>query len=123
MRRTLRTRSQFQRLYTQGKKAVGHYLVAFADEPTENEAPSTVAFVASRKVGGAVQRNRAKRLLREAYARVAPDLRPHTMVFVARRSAADPSTRMGEVEVELRALLTRLGYLSPSQSPNGGSAP
>lgn len=123
MTRTLRSRSQFQRLYTQGKKAVGSFLVAFADEPTSDEAPTGVAFVASRKVGGAVRRNRAKRLLREAYAAVAPELGPHTLVLVARRATADPKTRMAAVEKELRALLIRLGYLSPSQSPNGGSAP
>ena len=123
MKGTLRTRSQFQRLYTNGKKAVGRFVVAFVSAPHEGEAEQVVGIVASRKVGGAVQRNRAKRILRVAYAQLLDEIAPHAMVLVARRSAAEPSVRSGEIERELRALLTQLGYLSPSQSRNGGPTP
>ncbi len=47
--------------------------------------PPQVAFVANRKVGGAVQRNRAKRRLREAMRRVA--LEPDTAYVVQATSA------------------------------------
>ncbi len=47
--------------------------------PTE-PGPPQVAFVASRRVGGAVQRNRAKRRLREAMRKVA--LEPGTAYVV-----------------------------------------
>jgi hypothetical protein len=55
-------KAEFQKVYTEGVKNVGRLLVVYL-LPADDMAR---AVVASRKVGGAVQRNRAKRLLREA---------------------------------------------------------
>jgi ribonuclease P protein component len=65
-----------------------------------------VAVVASRKVGGAVRRNRAKRLLREAARRVAwqPGV---DVVLVARRATA--ASDLEAVQTELDALAEGLG--------------
>lgn len=61
--RSLVKKSDFQKVYEQGAKKVGRLLVVYllcADD-------TAVSVVASRKVGNAVKRNRAKRLLREAF--------------------------------------------------------
>ena len=58
--RSLRDRRDFARIYGEGAKRVGRLLVLYL-LPAEDNAK---AVVASRKVGGAVQRNRARRLLR-----------------------------------------------------------
>lgn len=61
--RSLVHKKEFHRVYEEGVKRVGRLLVVYllpADDPAR-------AVVASRKIGGAVQRNRAKRLLREAH--------------------------------------------------------
>lgn len=58
--RSLTRRSEFETMYGTGHKLVGRSLVLYLLPATD----CARAVVASRKVGGAVQRNRAKRLLR-----------------------------------------------------------
>lgn len=86
--RRLRSTADFARLKTRGQAYRGaHCLLVAEVRPGE---PTRVAFVASRKgVGGAVQRNRARRRLREIVRRRWPRIAPEgvTMMFVAHRSA------------------------------------
>ncbi len=67
-----------------------------------------VAVVASRRVGGAVQRNRAKRLLREV-SRGLPWVSNHDVVLVARAGAARSS--LAEVHSEVADLAAQLDLL------------
>jgi RNase P protein component len=60
--RSLARQKEFRQVYEDGKKFVGRYSVIYL-LPSPDAAK---AVVASRKIGGAVQRNRAKRVLREA---------------------------------------------------------
>jgi len=61
--RSLRKKNDFHEVYGDGVKKVGRLLVVYL-LPAEDTAR---AVVASKKVGNAVRRNRAKRLLREAF--------------------------------------------------------
>jgi ribonuclease P protein component len=62
-----------------------------------------VAYVAGRKIGGAVERNRARRILRAALRRVAPGgVAGHDVVLVAREDirgarSQDLTAEMGEL--------------------------
>ena len=62
---TLSGRSDFDRLYSEGRRRHFGGLTVISAPALRD--PGRVAFVASRKVGGAVARNRAKRRMRAAY--------------------------------------------------------
>ena len=68
------------------------------------EGPPGVAFLAGKKVGGAVRRNRAKRVLREAFRTCQADLSGiETLVFVATDRAA--TARYSDIRDALHELL------------------
>jgi ribonuclease P protein component len=85
----------FERAYEDGRRLVNPLFVAFV-RPT-GEGLLRGGFVASRRVGGAVQRNRAKRLLREAFRRARPKEHVSADVVLVARKAMN-GARYAEVE-------------------------
>ena len=80
---TLRNQKNFVAVYNRGKSKGCRFAVVLYKK---NGLPhSRFAYVASKKVGNSVQRNRARRLMREAYRtmnrRIAPG---YDVIFVAR---------------------------------------
>lgn len=66
---TIKSKRDFGRVFHEGKRA-GHRLVRITAHQRNGGGPTRVAFVAPKRLGTAVFRNRCKRVLREA-ARVA----------------------------------------------------
>jgi ribonuclease P protein component len=101
--------ADFERVYRQGRSVANRWLVLYAFPNDEPVAGPRLGLSVSRKVGGAVERNRVKRLLREAFAaeadRVPPD---RDIVVVARPEARDLAEREGVAGVR-RALDELIG--------------
>jgi ribonuclease P protein component len=84
--------SEFQRIYRQGDSVASRHLVLhyFKRSADAADTEPRLGLSVSRKVGNAVVRNRAKRLLREAFRAVEPRVAPgHDYVLIARPSLAD----------------------------------
>ncbi|MBJ7331230.1 MAG: ribonuclease P protein component [Solirubrobacteraceae bacterium] len=106
--------AEFERVYRQGRSHGGRYLVlhVFPRDAREPSDDARLGLSVSRKVGGAVERNRVKRLLREAFAseagRVPAD---YDVVVVARPGALELCDRDGleGVRAALVELLDKAG--------------
>ena len=64
--RRLRRRAEFQRVFDGGQRIRGRFLTVIV-APGETSGAARLGLVASRKLGDAVRRNRAKRLIREIF--------------------------------------------------------
>ena len=108
---TLRKQSDFARVYKQGKSKGSRFAVILYKR--NGLRFTRTAFVASKKVGNSVERNRSRRLMRAAYKALEPNVKSgYDIIFVAR--AAIIGCREPEVEKQLRSALDGAGILTGS---------
>ncbi len=114
-RRRLSRSAEFERVYRQGRSKGNRFLVLYAfpreDDASSDDSPR-LGLSVSRRVGGAVDRNRVKRVLREAFWEEAARLPAGSdYVVVARPDARDLAERegMGGVRTALAELVDGLG--------------
>ena len=113
-RRSRLTRSaEFDRVYRQGRSFANRYLAVYAF-PRADEEATRLGLSVGRKVGGAVDRNRVKRVLREAFAgQREGSAGSYDVVIVARPDALELVEREGleGIAAALDELLVRAGVL------------
>ena len=98
--------NDFRRIYARGKSYVSPLVVVYAlKNRTKNVR---VGITTSKKVGNAVQRNRSRRVIREAFRALAPRVRPgFDLVLVARGKT--PYVKSTDVRRQLERQLQAAG--------------
>ncbi len=117
--------SEFQRIYRQGSSTASRHLVLhyFQRLPGTIESGPRLGLSVSKKIGGAVLRNRVKRLLREAFSSVETFVaQDYDYVLIARPPLADLVERQekgekGIVQEAVIELFRRSSLLG--EEPNG----
>jgi ribonuclease P protein component len=110
--RRLKDRRDFARIKAEGKRLARGCLAANW-LPSGAGVASRVGIITGRRLGGAVERSRARRLLREVFRRHQHELQvPLDLVLIARPSIG--GKKLGEVELDFMAVLARSGLLKPS---------
>jgi ribonuclease P protein component len=118
-RQRLSRSAEFDRVYREGRSHANRYLVVYSFPREEDSSDPRLGVSVGRKVGGAVERNRVKRLLRDAFWAAADSLPDgHDFVVVARPESGELASREGEPGVErtLRELLEKAGLASGSEA-------
>ena len=120
-RRRLSRSAEFERVYRQGRSKANRYLVlyAFPREEGSDEGPR-LGLSVSRRVGGAVDRTRVKRVLREAFWQEAERLPEGSdYVVVARPDAKGLAEREGSGGVR-RSLAELVDGMGGGKRSGGG---
>lgn len=100
--------NEFRRAYARGKSYVTPLVVVYVVKNRQKKA--RVGITTSKKVGNAVQRNRSRRVLREAYRQLADRVKPgYDLVLVAR--GRTPFVKSTQVQRHLERQLYDAGVL------------
>jgi ribonuclease P protein component len=127
-RRRLSRSAEFERVYRQGRSKGNRFLVLYAfpraeDGPRREPDGPRLGLSVSKRIGGAVDRNRVKRVLREAFWEEAERLPSSSdYVVVARPDARGLAERegMSGIRTALAELVDGLGG-SPAPPSETGS--
>lgn len=98
----VRKRADFELIYKSGYKRSGRLMTMFTRE--REAGPARLGIAATRKMGAAVERNRAKRLVRELFRHNKPTSAIDVVVVPRREILQAPFDR---IEAEFRSLLAR----------------
>lgn len=103
---TIKSKIEFEKVFSRGRR-YGHPLVRVTVLRDDTTTPGKVAFVAAKRLGNAVFRNRCKRVLREAARLCDLPASGANVILFATRSTYESTP--AEVGVALQKLLQRAG--------------
>ena len=105
---TLKSNTDFRRAYGRGKAYTNPALVTYVNK--NRAGICRVGITTSKKIGNAVQRNRARRVIRAAFAELSTQTSPgYDIIFVARtKTVYKKSTEITEI---MRKHLANAGIL------------
>lgn len=105
---TLNRNSDFRRAYNKGKYSISPLVVTYVIK--NRNKGLRYGITTSKKVGCAVKRNRARRIIKSAFLDLSKDIKPgYDLVFVAR--AKTPFAKSQNISKDMRKHLKREGLL------------
>lgn len=123
---TLKEHHLYQKTFQRGVQYSGRFLSVFVlrdyaakrlmKENPQKKYYNRFGVSVTKKVGGAVQRNRVKRILRAGYSAVKPDLKTGYLIVVSPREGI-LQAKSTDVERELRRGFARLDMLRTENMP------
>jgi ribonuclease P protein component len=117
----LRTGAEFGRVFEKGIRLSGRLFILVGLENTHGH--DRLGLTVSRKVGGAVSRNRARRLIREGFRRRQGGAGGHGFDLVVLASRALSEKSQGEVDREFADRLRRLERKAAERARSPAAAP
>jgi len=107
--RRLKKNRQYRLVYSEGKREAGAKVVIYY--LAQDEGGVVPGFVASRKIGQACQRNRAKRLMREIFRRVEGRFGEQNLWIVFVASFRPKESTFHEILADVESSLGKAGLM------------
>ncbi len=108
----------FSKVYAKGKKTSEKNIAVYVlNNYKTNE--NRLGITTGKKLGNAVQRSRARRLIREAYRQIVRQYsfrRPYLVVVVARNAIVDNKRKMADVFCDMEKAFKKLQVFSEEES-------
>ncbi|PHQ65584.1 MAG: ribonuclease P protein component [Sulfurimonas sp.] len=98
----MKQHKEFQYIYKKGKNIHTQSVVLFS---LPKQTIHKVGFTATKKIGNAVKRNRAKRRLRALFCEYSSSLQDGTYIFVAKQSINEVSHQ--QLELDFKKILSK----------------
>lgn len=108
---TIKSSREIDTIFKQAERAAHPLVIALVSQTAPGRGPcGRVAFVAGKKLGNAVKRNRCKRVLRASARRLGGSWPGFDVIFIAREGTADAPS--ADLDAALRSVLMRRGVAS-----------
>jgi len=108
----LRRKNDFSTIYNKGKSVGERYVVLFLKKNGLDY--NRTAFLASKKVGNSVSRNRARRLMKESYREIGERLATgYDLIFIARKTICD--MKCADVKKSMEVAIKKAGLFERKQ--------
>ena len=106
--RTLKSPGEIDDLFRSGRRGSTELIMVLTTKTPEQRGPEgRVVFIAGKKLGGAVMRNRCKRVLRATTSRIGGPWPGYDVAIIARRDTATAAP--ADLDVALRNALRKSG--------------